>query len=330
MSKHWQNRVLMDAASDAGGAGGSGASGGTSLLTASDGKGGAAPAAGGPAAGAAPNTGNAPTGNTGGGAAPQGNAVADWKLALPKELQENPSLKKFTDLSAMAGSYVSLEKLIGADKVVIPGQHATDDDWKKVFTKLGLPEDVTKYDVKFKEGISLQKDFVEEFKKTAHASGILPKQAQALADWFVAKNEGSEAQVIQMRKQQQDTAIDGLKTEWGKDFDFNVSRAKSVLSKFADKALMEYLDTSGLGSDANLVRLLSKVGGEMFKEDKIVNNDGDSVSQFSPSQARAEAVKIQADMKHPYNIKEHPGHKAAVDEVRKLYDTAFPSAQKSS
>ena len=37
--------------------------------------------------------------------------------------------------------------MIGADKVAIPGKHATDDDWNVVYTKLGRPNEAKDYNL---------------------------------------------------------------------------------------------------------------------------------------------------------------------------------------
>ena len=59
--------------------------------------------------------------------------------SLPEELQKEPSLQNFTNVGDMAKTLVHSQKMVGADKIAIPSKHATEEDWKQVYTKLGLP-----------------------------------------------------------------------------------------------------------------------------------------------------------------------------------------------
>ena len=46
------------------------------------------------------------------------------------------------------------------------------------------------------------------------------------------------------------------------------------------------------------------------------------MARLTPAEARKEANKIIADFKHPYHVKDHPNHKAAVEEVTRLFEQA--------
>ena len=247
--------------------------------------------------------------------------ATNWISALPKELQEDASLKKFTDIQGLAQSYINAQKLIGADKIPVPGKHSTEEDWKNVFQKLGLPETPDKYEVKFGEQATLDKKFVDEFKTLSHKAGILPKQAQQLADWFTQSNASAEAEIIKTREAQVAKEINDLRTEWGKAFDDKIQYANNALTKFADKETMDYFAKTGLANDVRLVKLLSGMGEQLFKEGKIADSGGTS-GRLSPMEARKEANKIIGDPTHPYHVKSHPGHKAAIEEVAALFNMA--------
>lgn len=330
MKNLWQNngvgmaRLLMDAANGAGGDGGGGATGqpGGSLLTSPGGGGGSANSTGGtPAGDGTTANGTPPAGAASAGQNPNGGGTTDWRSSLPKELQESAAIRKFTDVSALAGAYVNAEKLIGAKGIPKPGPASTDQDWANVFKELGLPESVDKYEVKFQDGNTLDKAFTDEFKTNAHKAGILPKQAQALADWFVQKNAQALTSAKDAAKSQLSQQVEGLKTEWGKAYDLNLSRAQAVLKDFGNPELVKYLDASGLGNDVNLIKLLAGVGGKMFSEDKFVGG-ADGAGALTPAQAKQEITKIQTDRNHPYYVKDHPAHKEAVIQMAQLFEAA--------
>ncbi len=116
-----------------------------------------------------------------------------WEAFQTPELKDNASVKKFNDVESLAKSYVNLEKTFGKDKITVPDQHATDEDWRGVFSKLGLPENPDKYELK---ADGLDPEFIKEFKKTAHESGMLPRQVQKAVDWYTGKTKAT-AEAIQ-------------------------------------------------------------------------------------------------------------------------------------
>jgi hypothetical protein len=45
--------------------------------------------------------------------------------SLPEDLRMEPSLRNFTDPASLAKSYVHAQRMIGADKIPLPGKTAT-------------------------------------------------------------------------------------------------------------------------------------------------------------------------------------------------------------
>jgi hypothetical protein len=303
----------MDAANADGGTGG----GGTSALT----------------SGGQASEGTAPAGQSGtasgtsGQAAPinsgnntEGNGTADWRSSLPKELQDNASLKKFTSLSALASGYVNAEKLIGSEKIVVPSKHATEDDWMGVYKKLGLPADVKEYLIDLPEEV-LPKEKAAEMAQVFHKQGILPKQAKAMLEHFVTTGKATAEEATKQREKYYADSLSGLQKEWGQAYDQNMSRAKQALQKFGDADLIKMLD-QGIGNEPAVIKFFAKVG-ETLKEGSLVNGGPAQSGAYSPAQAKAEIGKIQGDNSHPYHIKAHPNHAAAVKEMADLFNAAY-------
>ena len=68
--------------------------------------------------------------------APSAPAIS-FRDSLPEDLRNNPSLKNFNDVGGLAKSYVHAQRMIGADKIALPNQNSTDEDWANVYNKLG-------------------------------------------------------------------------------------------------------------------------------------------------------------------------------------------------
>ena len=158
------------------GAGGGGGTG-TSSLLGGDGGGGSSGGSG-----TTGNDNNSSDSSGTGGAA--GSGAQDWRTSLPKDMQENVSLKKYTSVEALAGAYINAQKLIGGDKIPVPTSHTTPEEWNGIFRKLGVPEKKEDYKVSFGEKPPVGDTFANAFVDQAYKLGIIPAQAQKLADWF--------------------------------------------------------------------------------------------------------------------------------------------------
>ena len=60
---------------------------------------------------------------------------------LGEEFRGNPIFANFQDVNGLAKSYMHAQRMIGADKIAIPGKHATDEERLEVYRKLGSPAD---------------------------------------------------------------------------------------------------------------------------------------------------------------------------------------------
>ena len=81
-------------------------------------------------------------------------APASFIDTLPEDLRGEPSLRNFTDTAGLAKSYVHAQKMIGVDKLPLPGKSATDEEWNNVYERLGRPNAPTEYDFESVEGIA--------------------------------------------------------------------------------------------------------------------------------------------------------------------------------
>lgn len=315
-------KLLMDTANDGtgGGAGGGGQGSGGSLLTTSTG-GGTSTAGAGNAGAAQGAAGNQSAGNPGANNGAQGGGAPDWRSQLPQELQEDANLKKFTSISALASSYLNAQKLIGGDKIPVPSKHATDEDWGNVFRRLGNPEKIEDYQVKFKDTATVDEKFATQYREQAHKLGILPKQAQAMADWFSDLNAGSEAEYQATMKQQFEASVANMKKDWGNAFDVNIARANKVIDELAKEDKQYFID-SGLGGNEKFMRFMAKIGETLYKEDKIVG-EGGGVGQMSPKELDESINKLKIDP--AYINRDHPNHKTAVAEMKNLFELRFPA-----
>lgn len=254
-----------------------------------------------------------------------GATSTSWLDSLGDDsLKNEPSLKLFKDPAALAKGWLNAQKMIGAEKIPVPGKHATDEDWQNVFKRLGLPETADKYEINLPKDSKFDPAFLTSYKDVALKAGILPKQAQALMEWYQGEagkaQAGQAGQVeaqAQAQKVESDKALASLKEEWGKNWDQNVSRAQGAVREFGSPELSALLNQTGMGNHPAFIKLFSKMGG-VLQEDTLKGN-GNTSFGVSPEDAGARINEIMGDPNHPYRQAQHPNHRNAVDEVNKLF-----------
>lgn len=241
-----------------------------------------------------------------------------WQDSLSDDLKDNETLKGVTTVSGMAKMLASAESMVGKDKVVIPGEDATDEERNVFYTKMGRPEKDTDYELTQPEGIKFDDDTVTAFRTVAHKMGLSAIHAKQLFDWHTGLVvEGAKATDLK-RKEDLRTVEETLRKDWGDAYDQKKGLALRAIRTFADDDSVAALE-EGLGNDPRMVKLFNKIG-ETITESKL---KGD-VPVYTPSENKDAINKIMGDLKHPYHDKKHPGHKAAVEYVAKLYGALYP------
>jgi hypothetical protein len=207
----------------------------------------------------------------------------------------------------------------------VPTKNFTDDDWKETFTKLGVPSSPDKYEVNYnlQEGANDQP--VKDFISHAHTLGLLPKQLQGVLDYYGNLEQTSldNAQKDQeLNRVNNETA---LRKEFGLAYDKKLNQANDVFKNFFAEELAEVKlqDGTSIGNHPGFIKALATMS-EKFSEDTISAGQESAGGLLTPQEAQKEVSKIMGDLKHPYWIKEHPNHDAAVKEVADLNNMIHP------
>lgn len=287
-------KFLMEEVTDgqvSGGAAGSG--GGAEALNIADGGGNAG-------SGAAAQS----VGDSGGQSGGSGGDAKSWLESLPDDVKSDPSLKVFKDVGGLAKSYVNAQKMIGADRVVLPNEKSSDEEWNAFYQKLGRPESAEKYEIKGPDGKPIESDVTKAFKDTAFKLGLSPKQVAGLAEWNSGQlTEAQKAQETAKTNEVRDS-IKAYADKLGGDekYKARVDQARVAVRALANPELSEFLKTSGLGSRPEMIEFFAQLHG-MMGEDKIRDGTGVSFQGEDPAtlQKEIEAIetKMFADVNNP-------------------------------
>lgn len=263
-------------------------------------------------------------GDSGGGDSGGGGDAIPWPEGLDKELHGNETLLKYYNKETkefnvpnIMKSLIHASSSIGKDKIPVPDDKWTDDQWRETMSKLGLPESVDKYNVenKLPEGLQANEQFYSKFKEVAHSAGILPKQAQALLDWY-NNTVGEETKTASdMARSTYEAGVEELKKEYGNAYDRKMTVAQAGMEAFSDEDTMTRMKEKGFMDDPDFTRLMVKIG-EGIGEDQF-NDDVKKSGNMTPAEIETTiAGFFKPD--HPYSIPNHPQKKFWQDEYMRL------------
>lgn len=308
--------VFDDPSGDgAGGAGASANAGGAAAGAGAAGGGGAA-------SGGDGNTGGG-SGNAGAGAAASGGIAfpANWKDALDPTIRDLPFLKNVPDVPTLAKNYANAQAMIGADKVVIPKNGATPEEWKAFYQKVGVPEKIEDYKFDMANKDAIDEKQLGAFKEAAHGAGLLPHQAKSLADWFDTTTKAQEAEHAKQVATFQEKALNDLKTELGDDYTATIAASKRAFSAL-DEDAQKYFRQIGMGKNPAFIKMMAKFG-EGMKEGALTGGSA-GTGGVSQEQALANIEALKKNPNHAYWNPKDPGYEAARKEAAVWYKVGFP------
>jgi hypothetical protein len=245
----------------------------------------------------------------------QPTVAKSWKETISEEFRNDPNIAKFTEIDALAKSYINATRMIGSDKVAVPNQNSTDDQWNEVYSKLGRPESPDQYKLEAKSDVvPIEESAVKQFAENAHKLGLNNKQAQGILEFYKNSMEqtAQQTQVDVETAQAQSQQL--LRQEWGKSYDANLQKAASVAKANMDAKIldMQLKDGTRLGDHPSVIKGFANIAN-LLSEDKLVGTESENVNQGVDYQA--EISKIVNDREGPYWNKGHPDHDKIVQQV---------------
>lgn len=246
-----------------------------------------------------------------------GNFVEGWQKMLKDEtLHEDKTLQQLKNIDNLAKSYVHVRKQVPLDKMAIPNENTTDEEWESWHTAGGRPPTAADFN------IARPDDFPEEnwnndialaAQDLFHKIGLNTKQVAAITEF-------NNANIMAAIKVQNDAIIanrqeikDGLFKDWGaaypqKEHQGNYAIEKGTGGDAEFKARL----TAKFGDDPDFIRFASNIGGKFAEHGDIVDSH-----IATPGDIQAEIDKeMQTEA---YKSRKHPGHKASVKKVSQLF-----------
>ena len=241
-----------------------------------------------------------------------------WKSSISEEYRSNPNIEKFTEIDALAKSYINAVSMIGTDKIPLPGKTATDEQWNEVYNKLGRPESADKYQLELKTDVApIDENAIKGFAENAHKLGLNNKQAQGILEFYKSTLEQSAKEQNVTMESAQANAANELRKEWGRSYDENLQRAASIAKNYLEPELLDtqLRDGTRLGDNPKIIKAFADIA-KVMSEDKILGAESTSINQ--PRDVEKEISELTSDRNGAYWNKTHPNHMKVVNQVLAL------------
>ncbi len=231
---------------------------------------------------------------------------------LADEFKEVKSLQNFKDVNDLAKSYLNLNGLLGK-KI----NEWAKEDIQGFLGKMGRPEKAEDYIIP--EELERTSG---DFKNLAHKAGLSQEQIKALADEVILNNRAQAEVATKLMNENKAKAEEELKKTFGDAYEKRIKIAERTIKELGGDQLLNAINESGLGANADVIKAFSKIGVDFLQADRVVHSDKSSSFGITPSEAQ---TIIDQRMKDPefrasYHTRSHPNHAIAVKEMSELFE----------
>jgi hypothetical protein len=241
----------------------------------------------------------------------------EYDTSADRKSIENFLKNNGNDLNRVMKSSLNLNKMLGKEKIPLPGEDADAATWDKFFEHLGAPGEDGDY--KFDDGdieglkpeiIDGMKSFLKEAKVPQRlADRIVPKLGQMLSQ---TSQKQIEDQTVQIQE-----AIEGLQADWGRrgsdEWKQNLAAAQRGAKIFAADNKIDNVKGifSKYGNDPFLLKVFADKGRSSREGGTPPGGEGDFGQSFSSIDERiAEANRVY----------QKSGNQADLEKVMSLRD----------
>ena len=121
--------------------------------------------------------------------------ASSWKDSISEAYRNDPNIEKFTEIDALAKSYINATRMIGQDKMIVPNKNFTEDQWEEAYIKMGRPDSADKYSLDIKSDVvPLDEQAIKSFQEQSFKLGLNNEQAKGVLDFYKNNMEAQTQQ----------------------------------------------------------------------------------------------------------------------------------------
>jgi len=242
---------------------------------------------------------------------------ADWKQELPEDLREDATVRNLRSLPDAMRMLVHAQKMIGADKLALP-KGEDDPAWDAVYDRLGRPQDPESYELPAQGETLEDTAFGMAMRSAFHEAGLSQRQAARLAESY----QSFVGEALAARDAEQSEAFEAeeaaLRKSWGVAYDARLDQAQRAARRFAKEPVLDALE--GAVGRAAVLRMFARIGAVLGEDDLAGAGSGDFALTPEAARAGIDAFKLDREKFAAYLDRGHPGHAAAVAEMKRLHE----------
>lgn len=231
----------------------------------------------------------------------------------------------------------NLEKFVGAEKagrgVVLPKSDAPADEWRNIFSKMGVPEKADGYTI---PETSADDPIMASFREYAHSAKMPPVLFNDVIDWYnkeiVAKAQDSDQRQQSEWERQAESELNEVRQEWGQDYDKKTELGRRAARQFIPHESAEQLEEILLKIEGALgtgftMRFWANIGEAVGEHGFVGGDAGHIGGGMTPEGARLRIEQLKADK--AWGEKFLAGDADAKAEWARLHKIGYPE-QKAS
>jgi len=221
-----------------------------------------------------------------------GKFSENFKDSLPEEIRGEKILDNLGDFHGAMKQLIHAQKQIGKEKVVLPNEKSTENDWNMFYDQIGRPK--TWQDYKFVKDESLPEEIYDDALRDKFLEGYYKAGgSQKLLDYLNAfENErlksGLESMQAQRDKELREVT-EALKAKWGAAYDQRLHLANLMVNENSEEGEERDMVLSIIGNNPIVADFLANIA-KKFTEDRAITG---SMKTPTPSEAKAEAEKLR-------------------------------------
>ena len=241
----------------------------------------------------------------------------NWREFADEEFTTDSTYTDTKSFNDVVKKGVHSSRMIGKDKIVIPGENATDEERSEYYTKLGRPQDETGYELNPPEDAPEGWDtsMSEGWKKFMFENNVPKNIAEKSWDYVQKLSIDGYNNQVSTYTDRIEREMSNLKKDLGTAYDDKMNLVKQVVLKFGGQETLDWVNKSNLNNESTALKLLINIG-EAISDDKLLPS-----VRPSKGETRLELKSKLNDMmsKPGWGKKNHPDHETLMNEADRIH-----------
>lgn len=224
-----------------------------------------------------------------------------WQTTLMDGYKDDPSLSTVKDTKTLAKMFVDTKRMVGKDKIAIPTEKSSKEEWDEYYKIGGRPDTVEDYTLAPPEGFPqelaetlLPKDRLLKWQQRFFDAGISKNAAHKFISEFANDMLADVKNQKVMEENQIAELTSGLAEDWGAAYDQkihlgNIAIEEGTLGSGGDNEFKERV-VAKLQKDPDLTRFVANLGSK-FSEGK----SPDFTNVPTPSDIQTQINEIESN-----------------------------------